>query len=95
MVCPMMVRFKTVSDPENPEGLVLSFETVGDLVPSIDPPMVVFKSKFDLDSAFLAAGIYLRDISHPDPERSALPKPEQDYEVTKDILRKIGFDLPK
>ena len=91
----MMVRFKTVPDPKTPEGFILSFETVGDLVSSIDPPTVVFKSKFDLDSAFLAAGIYLRDISHPDPERSALPHPEQDYEVTKDILRKIGFDLPK
>jgi hypothetical protein len=91
----MMVRFKTLPDPKNPEGFLLTFETVGDLVHDVNPLTVSFKNKFDLDSAFLAAGIYLRDRSHPDPERSALPNPEQDFEVTNDTLRKIGFDVPK
>jgi hypothetical protein len=88
------VRFKTLPDPRNPDGLLLSFENVGGLVPGTKPLTVSFKNKFDLDSAFVAAGIYLRDITHPDPERSALPDPEKNYEVSNDLLRKIGFNLP-
>jgi hypothetical protein len=88
------VRFKALPDPKNPEGFLLSFETVGGLVQGTNSLTVNFKSKFDLDAAFMAAGIYLRDISHPDPERSALPSPDQNYEVSNDLLRKIGFDIP-
>jgi hypothetical protein len=91
----MQVRFKTLPDPKNPEGLLLTFETIGGLVHQINPLTVAFKNKFDLDSAFMAAGIYLRDISHPDPERSALPNPEHNYEVSTDTLRTIGFDIPR
>jgi hypothetical protein len=90
----MMVRFKTLPDPKSPEGFLLTFETVGDLVRDVNPLTVAFNTKFDLESAFLAAGIYLRDLSYPDPERSPLPDPEQDYEVNSDVLRKIGFDIP-
>jgi hypothetical protein len=91
----MAVRFKTLPDPKHPEGLLVTFETVGSLVHDVNPLTVAFKNKFALDSAFMAAGIYLRDINHPDPERSAFPDPEQDYEVDNDALRKIGFDIPK
>jgi hypothetical protein len=90
----MIVRFETLPDPKNPEGFLLTFETVGDLVRDVNPFTVTFKTKFDLDSAFLAAGIYLRDLSYSDPERNPLPDPEQDYEVNSDVLRKIGFDIP-
>lgn len=91
----MMVRFKTLPDPKNPEGFLVTYETVGSLVRDINPLTVAFKNKFELDSAFMAAGIYLRDATHPDPERSALPDPEEDYEVNIEALRQIGFDLPK
>jgi hypothetical protein len=89
------VRFKTIPDPNNPKGLLLRFETVGGLVQGTNPLTVTFKSKFDLDSAFIAAGIYLRDVAHPDPERDAIPNPKINYEVSNDLLRKIGFDLPQ
>jgi hypothetical protein len=88
------VQFHIFPDPDNPEGLILRYETVGSLIHDANPFAVTFKNKFDLDAAFLAAGIYLRDITHPDPERSALPNPSQNYEVTNDLLRKLGFDLP-
>ena len=91
----MQVRFKTLPDPKNSEGFLLTFETIGGMVHDINPLTVAFKNKFDLDSAFMAAGIYLRDIAHPDPERSALPDPERDYEVSIDTLRTIGFDIPR
>jgi hypothetical protein len=58
-----------------------------------NPLAVTFKSKFELDAAFIAAGIYLRDYSHLDPTENALPNPEKNYEVTNDALRKIGFDI--
>jgi hypothetical protein len=41
----------------------------------------------------MAAGIYLHDASHADPERNCLsPDPEKNFEVTVDSLRIIGFD---
>jgi hypothetical protein len=43
----------------------------------------------------MAAGIYLRDVSHPGPERSAPPDPEKNFEVSRDTLRTIGFDIPR
>jgi hypothetical protein len=92
----MQVKFKTVPDPKNPEGLVVTFETVGSLVENGNSPLAVtFKNQFALDSAFLAAGIYLRDVSHPDPERSEPSDPEKNFEVTPDTLRTIGFDIPR
>jgi hypothetical protein len=91
----MLARFKTVSDPANSEGFLVTFETVGGLVPETTTLTVAFKSQFDLDSAFMAAGIYLRDVTHPGPERTLLPDPERDYQVTSDSLRLVGFDIPK
>jgi hypothetical protein len=91
----VIVRFKTLPDSKNPEGLLVTFETIGGLVQNVNPLAVAFKNQFDLDSAFMAAGIYLRDVSHPDPERSAPPDPEKNFEVTLDMLRTIGFDIPK
>ncbi|HEX3968519.1 MAG TPA: hypothetical protein VHW70_11175 [Edaphobacter sp.] len=91
----MQVRFKTLPDPKNPDGFLVTFETIGGLVHDDTPLTAAFKTRFDLDSAFMAAGIYLRDISHPDPERSGLPDPEKNYEVSSDTLRTIGFAIPK
>jgi hypothetical protein len=91
----MQVRFKTIPDPNNPEGLIVTFETVGSLVENVSPFAVTFKNQSALDSAFLAARIYLRDVSHPDPERSQPPNPEKIFEVTADTLRTIGFDIPR
>jgi hypothetical protein len=91
----MQVRFKTVRDPKNPEGLLVTYETVGSLVPDVSPLAVTFKSQFELDSAFMAAGIYLRDVSHPGPERSEPPDPEKNFEVSSNALRTIGFDIPR
>ena len=89
----MQVRFKTVRDPKNPEVLLVTYEAVGSLVPDVSPLAVTFKSQFELDSAFMAAGIYLHDASHADPERNCLsPDPEKNFEVTVDSLRIIGFD---
>jgi hypothetical protein len=73
----MVVRFKTIPDSKNPDGLLVTFETFGGLVQNINPLTVAFKNQFDLDSAFMAAGIYLQDASHPAPERSAPPDPEK------------------
>lgn len=91
----MQVKFKTVPDPKTPEGLIVTFETVGSLVQDVKPLSVSFKNQFALDSAFLAAGIYLRDISHTSPERSEPPDPEKNFVVTPDTLRTIGFDIPR
>ena len=90
-----MVRFKTHPDPKDPEGFLVTYEIVGSLVQDTVPFTVAFKNRFELDSAFMAGGIYLRDATHPDPERSTLPNPERDYEVSIDTLRKIGFNIPK
>jgi hypothetical protein len=91
----MTVRFITLPDPKNPGGLLVTFETVGSVIRDANPFTVAFKNKFDLDSAFMAAGIYLRNVNDPDPARSPLPDPERDYDVDSDALRKIGFDIPR
>ena len=49
--CSVQVRFKTLPDPDNPGGFLVSFETVGSVVQQPNPLSVTFKSKFDLDSA--------------------------------------------
>jgi hypothetical protein len=71
------VKFTTSEDPTNPEGIVLGYEDVGGLVQEPNAVAVTFKSKFELDAAFLAAGIYLRDYSHLDPTENALPDPDK------------------
>jgi hypothetical protein len=91
----MTVRFKTLPDPKNPQGLLLTFEIVDSLAHDENPLTVAFNNKFELDSAFMAAGIFLRDTTQPDPERTAIPDPDQHFEVDINALRKIGFDIPK
>ena len=88
------VKFRCLPDPKNPQGILLRYERVGGLTHEESPLSVTFGSTAELDSAFIAAGIYLHTYSHIDPERDARPDPEQNYEVTVDSLRKIGFDLP-
>lgn len=88
------VRFKCLPLPKNPQGILLKYERVGDLTHDENPLSVTFANTAELDSAFIAAGIYLHSYSYIDPERDARPEPDQNYEVTADSLRKIGFDLP-
>ena len=87
------VKFISSADPNNSEGVVLRYEEVGGLVQRPNSLTVTFNSKFALDAAFLAAGIYLRDYSHLDPTENALPDSEKNYEVTNNALRTIGFDV--
>ena len=89
------VKFKCLPDQALGEGIILTYERVGDLTHDPSPLSVVFRDRAELESAFIAAGIYLHSYSHIDPERDALPVPDQNYEVTIESLRKIGFDLPQ
>jgi hypothetical protein len=88
------VKFRCLPAPGNPEGVILNYERVGGLTHEQSPLAVTFRDTAELDSAFIAAGIYLHAYSHIDPERDARPDPEQNYEVTEDALRKIGFHIP-
>ncbi len=89
------VKFRGTPDPGHPGGIVLNYQRVGGLAHERSPLTVTFRDTAELDSAFIAAGIYLHTYSHMDPERDARPDPDQNYEVTEDALRKIGFDLPR
>ena len=88
------VKFKCLPDPKNPEGILLTYERVGGLTHQQPPFTVTFHDIAELDSAFIAAGIYLHTYAHIDPEKDARPDPDRNYEVTDDSLRKIGFALP-
>ena len=88
------VKFNCLPDPKNSQGIVLSYERAGALAPDSSPLSVTFRDIAELDAAFLAAGIYLHSYSHVDPATDARPDPKQNYEVTVDSLRKIGFELP-
>ena len=44
----MQVRFKTVPDPKNPEGLLATFETIGSLIEDLNPLAVTFKTSSTL-----------------------------------------------
>jgi hypothetical protein len=88
------VKFKCLPDSKNPKGILLKYERVGGLTHEESPLFVTFGSIAELDSAFIAAGIYLHAYSHIDSERDARPDPDQNYEVTAESLRKIGFNLP-
>ncbi len=87
------VKFKCRPEPAHPDGIILTYERVGGLTHDPSPLAVTFRDTAELDSAFIAAGIYLHTYSHIDPERDARPDPDQNYEVTVESLRKIGFDL--
>jgi hypothetical protein len=88
------VQFKCFPDPKNKEGILLKYVRVGSISHQQSPQAVTFASANELDSAFIAVGIYLHTYSHTDPERDARPDPEQNYEVTEESLRKLGFDIP-
>lgn len=89
------VRFTCSPAPDNPEGIVMRYERVGALTQSPIPYSVTYRSIIALDAAFIAAGIYLHKFGEADPERDPRPDPKQNYEVTDDLLRTLGFDLPR
>ena len=88
------VKFRCLPDPDNDKGIILKYKQTGGLTQDENPFAVAFRDTAELDSAFIAAGIYLHSYSHVDPERDARPDPEQNYTVTEESLRKIGFQLP-
>jgi hypothetical protein len=88
------VRFITQSDPEHSGGLIMRFEQVGNITHVDSPLKVLFEDEVKFAGAFLNAGIYLRSFGQADPERNVRPDFEQNYEVTDDTLRKLGFDIP-
>jgi hypothetical protein len=88
------VRFKTTPDPSHKGGYILQYERVGDITHVDNPLRVTFPDEVKLAGAFLKAGIYLHTFGRPDPERSVMPDPNQNYEVTNKMMRDIGFDIP-
>jgi hypothetical protein len=88
------VRFTTRPDPNHSGGIIMQYERVGDITHVDSPLKVVFEDEVKLVGAFLKAGIYLHSFGQADPERHPKPDPEQDYEVTNETLRILGFDLP-
>jgi len=88
------VRFKTTPDPNHKGGYILQYERVGDITHVDSPLRVTFPDEVKLAGAFLKAGIYLHSFGEADPERSVMPDPDQDYEVTNKMMRDIGFDIP-
>jgi hypothetical protein len=89
------VKFTCTPDPKNPEGLLLKYEQQEDITHTPNPFTATFRSAADLDSAFIAAGIYLHSFGQPDPTRNIRPDPDKNYLVTDDTLRTIGFDIPR
>jgi hypothetical protein len=64
MTC--QVKLKTSKRSKDSVDIVLRDEDVGGLVQGPSLLTITFRSKFELDAAFIAAGIYLRDASHLD-----------------------------
>ncbi len=88
------VKFRCEPDPKNAAGIVMRFEKTEDLTHQPNPFTATFRSETELDSALIEAGIYLHSFGHADPERDVRPNPEQSYEVTDEMLRKLKFDIP-
>ncbi|WP_433967674.1 hypothetical protein [Tunturiibacter gelidiferens] len=88
------VRFKTHPDPQHPGGYILQFQRVGDITHEESPLKVVFPDKVKLEGAFLKAGLYLHSFGTRDSGRDVMPDPNQDYEVTDQMMRQLGFDTP-
>ena len=88
------VRFKTHPDPAHPGGIIMQYERVGDITHEASPLRVTYADKVKLQGAFLKAGLYLHKFGQADPEKNALPDPNQDYEVTNEMMREIGFVIP-
>ncbi|MBB5317252.1 hypothetical protein [Tunturibacter empetritectus] len=89
-----LVRFKTHPDPQNPGGIILHYLRATDITHEEIPLKVTFADKVKLQGAFLKAGLYLHAFGHPDTGRDIMPDPNQDYEVTDQMMRDIGFDVP-
>jgi hypothetical protein len=88
------VRFKTHPDPTHPGGIIMQYERIGDITHQASPLRVVYADKVKLQGAFLKAGLYLHAFGHEDPGRDVMPDPNQDYEVTNEMMRHLGFDIP-
>ena len=89
-----LVRFKTHPDPEHPGGIIMQYLRVTDITHEEIPLKVVFPDKVKLQGAFLKAGLYLHSFGQPDTDRDVMPDPNQNYEVTDQMMRDIGFDIP-
>jgi hypothetical protein len=63
------------------KGSLVTFKTVGSLVQDVNHLSVAFKNQFELDSAFMSADIYLRDVFPPRPRQAYLPIPRRNCEV--------------
>jgi len=88
------VRFKTHPDPSHPGGIIMQYERVGNITHEEIPLRVAYADKVKLQGAFLKAGLYLHAFGHEDPGRDVMPDPNQDYEVTDEMMRHLGFDIP-
>jgi hypothetical protein len=88
------VRFKTHPDPTHPGGIIMQYERVGDITHEANPMRVTYADKVKLQGAFLKAGLYLHSFGHLDTGRDVMPDPNQDYEVTDEMMRQLGFDIP-
>ena len=89
-----LVRFKTHPDREHPGGIILQYLRVTDITHEDIPLKVIFPDKVKLQGAFLKAGLYLHSFGHMDTARDVMPDPNQDYEVTDEMMRHLGFDIP-
>ena len=88
------VRFKTHPDPSHPGGIIMQYERVGNITHEEIPLRVAYPDKVKLQGAFLKAGLYLHAFGHEDEGRDVMPDPNQDYEVTDEMMRHLGFDIP-
>jgi hypothetical protein len=88
------VRFKTHPDPTHPGGIIMQYERVGDITHEASPLRVTYADKVKLQGAFLKAGLYLHSFDSPDSGRDVMPDSDQDYEVTDQMMRQLGFDIP-
>jgi hypothetical protein len=88
------VRFKLHPDHEHPGGYILQYQRVIDITHEENPLKVAFPDAVKLRGAFLKAGLYLHAFGTQDTGRDVMPDPNQDYEVTDQMLRDLGFEIP-
>jgi hypothetical protein len=88
------VRFKTRPDPQHPGGIILQYQRVIDITHVENPLRVTFPDRVKLQGAFLKAGIYLHSFGKEDTGLDVMPDPDQDYEVTNEMMQQLGFEIP-
>ena len=88
------VRFKTHADPTHPGGIIMQNKRVGDITDEASPLQVTYADRVKLHAAFLKAGLYLHSFGHSDTGRDVMPDANQNYEVTDEMMRHLGFDIP-